>query len=72
MHNIDIFFIDVIIPLSLERNFTYAITKAEADFIKKGLELPFLLEKIKSTQGLFMTYITTHLRHMMQSQFTVF
>ena len=52
MHNIDIFFIDVIIPLSLERNFTYAITKAEADFIKKGVRVAVPFGKNKVYTGI--------------------
>ena len=52
MHSIDIFFIDVIIPLSLERNFTYAITKAEADFIKKGVRVAVPFGKNKVYTGI--------------------
>ena len=52
MHAIDIFFIDVIIPLSLERNFTYAITKAEADFIKKGVRVAVPFGKNKVYTGI--------------------
>ena len=32
-------FVDVILPLPIERNFTYAITTAEADFIKPGFRV---------------------------------
>jgi primosomal protein N' (replication factor Y) len=52
MHNIDVFFIDVILPLSLERNFTYAITKAEADFIKVGARVAVPFGKSKVYTGL--------------------
>ena len=52
MHTIDVFFIDVILPLSLERNFTYAITKAEADFIKVGVRVAVPFGKSKVYTGL--------------------
>ncbi|MDC1355608.1 primosomal protein N' [Flavobacteriaceae bacterium] len=52
MHSIDVFFIDVILPLSLERNFTYAITKAEADFIKIGVRVAVPFGKSKVYTGL--------------------
>ena len=52
MHAIAIFFIDVILPLSLERNFTYAITKAEADFIKKGVRVAVPFGKNKVYTGI--------------------
>ena len=52
MQNIDVFFIDVILPLSLERNFTYAITKAEADFIKVGVRVAVPFGKSKVYTGL--------------------
>ena len=52
MHSIDVFFIDVILPLSLERNFTYAITKAEADFIKRGVRVAVPFGKNKVYTGI--------------------
>ena len=52
MHNVDVFFIDVILPLSLERNFTYAITKAEADFIKRGVRVAVPFGKNKVYTGI--------------------
>jgi len=52
MHIIDVFFIDVILPLSLERNFTYAITKAEADFIKRGVRVAVPFGKNKVYTGI--------------------
>ena len=52
MHTIDVFFIDVILPLSLERNFTYAITKAEANFIKVGARVAVPFGKNKVYTGL--------------------
>ena len=52
MHDIDVFFIDVILPLSLERNFTYAITKAEVDFIKRGVRVAVPFGKNKVYTGI--------------------
>jgi primosomal protein N' (replication factor Y) len=52
MHAIDVFFIDVILPLSVERNFTYAITKAEVDFIKKGVRVAVPFGKNKVYTGI--------------------
>ena len=42
------YFVDVILPLPLERNFTYAITEAESKFIKPGVRVsvPFGKNKI--------------------------
>ncbi|WP_353779560.1 primosomal protein N' [Winogradskyella sp. 3972H.M.0a.05] len=42
------FYIDVIIPIPLQRLFTYAITEAEADFLKPGIRVavPFGKSKI--------------------------
>ena len=39
MRLINLDFVDVILPLSLERNYTYAITAAEARFIKPGFRV---------------------------------
>ncbi len=41
-------FIDVVLPIPLERNFTYSITKAEAEFLKKGMRVavPFGKSKV--------------------------
>jgi len=52
MHAINVFFIDVILPLSLERNFTYAITKAEANFVKRGFRVAVPFGKNKVYTGL--------------------
>ena len=43
-----LYFIDVILPIPLERLFTYSITKAEYDFIKPGMRVavPFGKSKI--------------------------
>ena len=48
------YFLDVILPLPLERIFTYAITKAEADFIKPGVRVsvPFGKNKIYTSIAL--------------------
>ena len=42
------FFIDVILPIPLQRLFTYSITEAEAEFLKKGMRIavPFGKKKI--------------------------
>ena len=41
-------FIDVILPIPLEKSFTYSITSAEADFLKVGMRVavPFGKSKI--------------------------
>ncbi|TJY35867.1 replication restart helicase PriA [Pontimicrobium aquaticum] len=48
MYNESIFFIDVILPIPLEKQFTYAITKAESEFLKIGMRVavPFGKRKI--------------------------
>ena len=48
------YFVDVILPLPLERNFTYAITKAESEFIKPGFRItvPFGKNKIYTSIAL--------------------
>ena len=42
------YFIDVVLPLPLERNFSYAVTHAEFDFIKPGIRVavPFGKNKV--------------------------
>lgn len=42
------YFIDVILPIPLEKHFTYQVTEAEADFLKKGMRVsvPFGKSKI--------------------------
>ena len=42
------FYIDVILPLPLERNFSYAVTQAEFEFIKPGIRVavPFGKSKV--------------------------
>ncbi len=42
------YFIDVILPIPIEKSFTYGITKAEADFLKLGMRVavPFGKSKI--------------------------
>lgn len=46
------FFIDVILPLPLERNFTYAITTTEAGFIKPGVRVAVPFGKTKIYTGI--------------------
>ena len=43
-----LYFIDVVLPLPLERNFSYAVTQAEFDFIKPGIRVavPFGKNKV--------------------------
>ena len=45
---LDKYFIDVILPIPLERTFTYAITQAEANFLEQGMRVavPFGKSKI--------------------------
>ena len=44
----DVYFIDVILPIPLEKLFTYSVTKAEASFLKSGtrVAVPFGKSKI--------------------------
>jgi len=41
------YFINVILPIPLEKSFTYAITKAEADFLKPGIRVSVPFGKTK-------------------------
>ena len=41
------YFVDVILPLPLEHNFTYAVTEAESKFIQPGVRVCVPLVKIK-------------------------
>ena len=43
-----VYFIDVILPIPLERQFTYRISQAEADFLQEGMRVavPFGKSKI--------------------------
>ena len=43
-----LYFIDVILPIPLERLFTYSVTKAEYEFLEKGMRVavPFGKSKI--------------------------
>lgn len=45
-------FIDVIIPVPLQKLFTYSITKAEADFLKKGMRVSVPFGKSKIYTGI--------------------
>jgi len=45
-------FIDVILPIPLEKLFTYSITKAEADFLKVGMRVSIPFGKSKIYTGL--------------------
>ena len=41
------YFINVILPIPLEKSFTYAITKAEASFLKPGIRVSVPFGKTK-------------------------
>lgn len=45
-------FVDVILPLPLERNFTYAITPAESEFIRPGVRVAVPFGKSKIYTGI--------------------
>ena len=45
-------FVDVILPLPLERNFTYAITPAESEFIRPGVRVAVPFGKSKIHTGI--------------------
>ena len=46
------YFIDVILPIPLERLFTYRITRAESEFIKPGIRVAVPFGKSKIYTGL--------------------
>ncbi len=46
------YFIDVILPIPLEKLFTYSITKAESDFLKAGMRVSVPFGKSKIYTGL--------------------
>ena len=48
----DVYFIDVILPLPLQRLFTYRITEAEAVFLKPGVRVAVPFGKSKIYTGL--------------------
>ena len=48
-------FVDVILPLPLERNFTYAITAAESEFIKPGVRVAVPFGKSKLQTGIVLS-----------------
>jgi len=47
-----IYFIDVILPIPLEKQFTYSITQAEADFLNEGMRVAVPFGKTKVYTGL--------------------
>lgn len=49
------YFINVILPIPLEKSFTYAITKAEADFLKPGIRVSVPFGKSKIYTALVLT-----------------
>jgi len=46
------YFIDVILPVPLERLFTYSITRAESEFLKAGMRVAVPFGKSKIYTGL--------------------
>lgn len=46
------YFINIILPIPLEKSFTYAITQAEADFLKPGMRVSVPFGKSKIYTGL--------------------
>jgi len=46
------YFIDIILPIPLEKLFTYSITKAEADFLQSGMRVAVPFGKSKIYTGL--------------------
>ena len=46
------YFIDVIIPVPLQKLFTYSITSAEADFLKVGMRVAVPFGKSKIYTGI--------------------
>ena len=45
-------FIDVILPIPLPKTFTYSVTKAEADFLQKGMRVAVSFGKTKMYTGI--------------------
>ncbi len=46
------YFIDVILPVPIQKTFTYAVTETEANFIKKGMRVAVSFGKTKMYTGL--------------------
>ena len=49
---VSVFFTDVILPIPLEKAFTYAITQAEASFLKTGMRVAVPFGKSKIFTGI--------------------
>lgn len=47
-----IYFIDVILPIPIQKTFTYSVTKEEADFLKKGMRVAVSFGKSKMYSAL--------------------
>ncbi len=47
-----IHFIDVILPIPIQRTFTYSVTEDEADFLQKGMRVAVSFGKSKMYTGL--------------------
>ena len=65
-------FVDVILPLPLERNFTYAITAAEAQFVKAGFRVAVPFGKRKVYTGIVFKFMSKRPPPMKQNRFIVF
>lgn len=59
-------FVDVILPLPLERNFTYAITPAESEFIRPGVRVAVPFGKSKIYTG-----IVLNIHHILPTTYEV-
>ena len=53
-----IHFIDVILPIPIQRTFTYSVTEDEADFLKKGMRVAVSFGKSKMYSGLVLNIHT--------------
>ena len=53
-----IHFIDVILPIPIQRTFTYSVTEDEADFLKKGMRVAVSFGKSKMYTGLVLNIHT--------------
>ena len=47
VNHFPIYFIDVILPIPIQKTFTYSVTKAEADFLQKGMRVAVSFGKTK-------------------------
>ncbi|MGY8943120.1 MAG: primosomal protein N' family DNA-binding protein, partial [Flavobacteriales bacterium] len=52
------YFIDVILPIPIQRTFTYSVTKDEADFLQNGMRVAVSFGKSKMYTGLVLNIHT--------------